>query len=735
MAKTVSSSLLSHLQQETATLATCWEIKRPDGFVVRLTDHDEDITFEGSTYKSSEGYTRTAISNSGNLQVDNLDISGFLAEDISTTQLVYDNPEDSLGTPTNTLEVSDTPDPNDFTLNDDTVIGIDLTFSFVPSGSIFTLGTEMSVEVSGGNLVSTIGDGVNSISTSHDISDYSNLKGTLLLEVDISANTLRSDFIPDDGEGQVINSELTSGAPISAWSSGVGGSIGSSFNGLITEIRQYDSTEYPAGFPNSQGSSIQTVTTETLGLKEEDIRKGLYDFSELRIFLVNFEDLTQGSIKLRRGFLGEMFVGQSGRFQAEFRGLQQSLQTRIGEATTPTCRADVGDSRCTVPIQPSAVLRNQVLSVGDYVRAYSGNVGATLISVPILNADFEDGPGGDVTPQSWENISGDTLVGTRANLTVASGSRYLTGASPSDDFVIAQTVNMQGVSNFDGNAVDAGEVFLRASLLRGTVGIEGTGSQFDPGRFRIEALDSQGRVLKELFNTGFSVTRPFGTWILTGVTDSILPATTRQLRFYCEGNRSTGSIVDAAFDNIQAELVDMGDMVTSPQEGYENRIYEVTTAGTTSGTEPAYDTIVGNTTTDGTAVLTARQSWTRHAEIATVIDRRRFTITVTETRALDDWFNDGVVIFESGNNTLLTMEIKDWTQSSSTVELFLPMPGDIQIGDKLRIFPGCPKTVNQCRNKWVIPDSRDFSNGNVINFRGEPYLPGKDAVVTYPDAK
>jgi hypothetical protein len=40
---------------------------------------------------------------------------------------------------------------------------------------------------------------------------------------------------------------------------------------------------------------------------------------------------------------------------------------------------------------------------------------------------------------------------------------------------------------------------------------------------------------------------------------------------------------------------------------YEDRIYEVTAAGTTAAVLPAYDTTIGNPTTDGTATLTARE--------------------------------------------------------------------------------------------------------------------------------
>jgi len=171
------------------------------------------------------------------------------------------------------------------------------------------------------------------------------------------------------------------------------------------------------------------------------------------------------------------------------------------------------------------------------------------------------------------------------------------------------------------------------------------------------------------------------------------------------------------------------------QAQYENRIYEVTTAGTTAGSAPTYDETPGNPTTDGTAVLKAYEAWTRHAVVATVVDNQGFTVTITESRAIDDWFNGGAVVWESGDNTGAAMEIKDWVQSSSTLTLFMPMSFNIQVGDRLRVYPGCDKRYSTCKAKWALADSVNFDEGNGINFRGEPYLPGRDWLGRYPDSK
>ncbi len=60
-------------------------------------------------------------------------------------------------------------------------------------------------------------------------------------------------------------------------------------------------------------------------ITSDDLRSGLFDFCEVVLFTVNWADLSQGIMRLRRGFLGEVTVSPSGVFQAELRGLIQRM--------------------------------------------------------------------------------------------------------------------------------------------------------------------------------------------------------------------------------------------------------------------------------------------------------------------------------------------------------------------------------------------------------------------------
>jgi uncharacterized phage protein (TIGR02218 family) len=76
--KAISAGLAAHLAQEVTTLATCWKLTRRDGAVLGFTDHDQDVLFDGVTYQAESGFTPSAVQNSGDLRVDNLDLEGVL---------------------------------------------------------------------------------------------------------------------------------------------------------------------------------------------------------------------------------------------------------------------------------------------------------------------------------------------------------------------------------------------------------------------------------------------------------------------------------------------------------------------------------------------------------------------------------------------------------------------------------------------------------------------------------
>lgn len=87
------------------------------------------------------------------------------------------------------------------------------------------------------------------------------------------------------------------------------------------------------------------IDSETLSAA--DLRAGVWDGATVEIFLVNWANLANGKIILKRGTIGEVELKDT-VFRAELRGLSQALSQQIVELYTPDCRADLGDTRCKV---------------------------------------------------------------------------------------------------------------------------------------------------------------------------------------------------------------------------------------------------------------------------------------------------------------------------------------------------------------------------------------------------
>lgn len=111
-----------------------------------------------------------------------------------------------------------------------------------------------------------------------------------------------------------------------------------------------------------------------------------------------------------------------------------------------------------------------------------------------------------------------------------------------------------------------------------------------------------------------------------------------------------------------------------------------------------------------------RSVHTYEVEVQTVIDSKNFTIDGTYA---NDLFAYGEVEFTSGLNNEILMEVKG--NVDNTITLQLEPTFEIEVGDTLKIVKGCNRTVDSCKS---------FSN--IINFRGEPYIPGSDKIFRGP---
>lgn len=280
---------------------------------------------------------------------------------------------------------------------------------------------------------------------------------------------------------------------------------------------------------------------ESAGVTKVDIRDGLWDYASVKVYLVNYTNLTQGALKIRRGFLGEVSI--SLQMFSEIRGMMQKYVNEMVELVSPLCRADLGDARCKI----------------------------------------------DVSGTTWS-----------ATLDLSANQR----------------------------------------------------EPFDAG----------------------------------GLTPEVM-------------------IVPTSFND---------------------RWFEITTAGITGGVEPTWNTTLGGTTNDGTVVFTTRQARIVPATVATVTNQMEFTVTAS-TDAPDDFFQGGWIDWVTGDNALGKVSRKGiavWTVSTKTIRLYQPATRLIQVGDTLTLHVGCDHIRDgDCTTTF----------DNVFNYRAEPDLPGHDKIFQFPD--
>jgi uncharacterized phage protein (TIGR02218 family) len=115
--------------------------------------------------------------------------------------------------------------------------------------------------------------------------------------------------------------------------------------------------------------------------------------------------------------------------------------------------------------------------------------------------------------------------------------------------------------------------------------------------------------------------------------------------------------------------------------------------------------------------------FTAQDTIATVTDAVTLVLTGTGTSLLGDgWFDGGVAIWQTGANAGVAREVIGWVQSSLTLTLLAPPPFAPGVGDTINIQSGCDKRWVTCRLKF----------SNQLNFRGEPLVPGANAILETP---
>jgi uncharacterized phage protein (TIGR02218 family) len=104
---------------------------------------------------------------------------------------------------------------------------------------------------------------------------------------------------------------------------------------------------------------------------------------------------------------------------------------------------------------------------------------------------------------------------------------------------------------------------------------------------------------------------------------------------------------------------------------------------------------------------------------ATVVSVSGLNVVLSVTGTPSRSFALGSIVPTSGRAKGKRIEIKAWNSGTSTATCFIPFGLVLEAGDTVQIMPGCAYNVDAC-----------VSWNNILNYRGEPYAFGQDALAT-----
>lgn len=380
-------------------------------------------------------------------------------------------------------------------------------------------------------------------------------------------------------------------------------------------------------------------------ITNEDLRNGLFNFASIYIFATDWTNPQVDDLKLRRGWFGEVSIGQNGMFVTEIRGLSQALSHNYIEVFAPECKADFCDIRCK-------------LNIADYSK--TGTVFASTNSHAVFTGSAFTAP------------TGSTSVGAHANWRI-----LLTFESNVHETINLVTSTHAGFAEFI--CWDQAGVEIPGGTAQSSSSISGHAAQ-------------KGR-------DGNSTT----SWLCARQDSSI--GQSWRLLF--------GSAVDIKEFMVQSS-VHIDETPTAFRIEYSDDWNEDAQTGTWHF---AKDCTVTWTEANQHAV------WGFGSPTDEPISYPDTKIDTPPPLTGASTYIGGTVTFQTGQNRGRTMEIIGYDMVTGFTALFDGLGYPIRVGDTYTITQGCNKLRPTCK-----------LYNNVINFRGEPDVPGQDAFLAHPDA-
>ena len=135
----------------------------------------------------------------------------------------------------------------------------------------------------------------------------------------------------------------------------------------------------PSAVVRAEGLDADTMEARgalhAAAISASDLDAGRWDGARVAMSAVGWSDADAVPVALGEGTIGEVEV-RDGAFSAELRGAAARLERAVTEATSPECRAELGDRRCRVAMAGRRRFARVVGSKGAVLTLDAGEPGA-----------------------------------------------------------------------------------------------------------------------------------------------------------------------------------------------------------------------------------------------------------------------------------------------------------------------------------------------------------------------
>lgn len=479
----------------------------------------------------------------------------------------------------------------------------------------------------------------------------------------------------------------------------------------------YDDVVYKStgGFNKTAMKSSGTFATDNMEVSgfltddtipETELRNGAFDYAEVEIFLINYMDPSMGELKLRYGFFGEVRHAPSGAFLVELRGLIDLLSTRIGNVYTPECRVDLGSDQCKVEIIPPRRIPGAIYKTGD--RVIVPVAGSIDYMEPVFigptNPSYETG--------SLSGWSGNFVSISQGDINIEplDGSDYFARFRSFSSNHSSSWSNIE-VGPITGAMIAAGTLKLRVQVYAAAI----EAGNFVGVTVNFRTGSGGGGISAGSVSIDFGALTPLRKWQLL-MKEVLIPSNARSVQI-------TPWFTTLPYHMTDFGLDEWGLLVVSPNDEPNSLInypifggveFEALNDGQAEVTTPTFDDTIDAETVDGTITWKCVEPRHQFLDSLAVDSTDPTKITATTLSKVDGWFDWGVVRFWSGANAGRSVEVFNWNSTTKVLTLAMPLTEQALAGDLFTVHTGCDKRRTTCNTKFA----------NILNFRGEPDVPG-----------